>query len=149
MWSLDADLNPSRAAALPSVPSPSALQDNSSQDTQSSSKMSQPTHKGNEIKILSLLLPFDHLLVCISPKKSSPAAQDGDSLIIVNEHKGKKQESARLASLYSYIQYIVFLLLMSKMTFNQVLYADVHFLGSGGFQCPLLQSGSMDQGTVS
>lgn len=57
MWSLDADLNSNRAATLCSVPSPSALQDSSSQDTQSS-------------------------------------AQDGDSVIIVNEQRGKKQESA-------------------------------------------------------
>lgn len=35
-WSLDTDLSSSRAATLASVPSPSALQDNSSQDTQSS-----------------------------------------------------------------------------------------------------------------
>ncbi|XP_047446234.1 sentrin-specific protease 1 [Mugil cephalus] len=55
-WSLDADLSSSRAATLTSVPSPSALQDNSSQDTQSS-------------------------------------AHDGDSVIIVNEQKGKKQDS--------------------------------------------------------
>ncbi|XP_070695532.1 sentrin-specific protease 1 isoform X2 [Pempheris klunzingeri] len=54
-WSLDMDLSSNRAATLTSVPSPSALQDNSSQDTQSS-------------------------------------AQDGDSVIIVNEQKGKKQD---------------------------------------------------------
>uniref|UniRef100_A0A8C4DU42 SUMO specific peptidase 1 n=1 Tax=Dicentrarchus labrax TaxID=13489 RepID=A0A8C4DU42_DICLA len=35
-WSLDTDLSSSRAATLSSAPSPSALQDNSSQDTQSS-----------------------------------------------------------------------------------------------------------------
>ncbi|XP_027144158.1 sentrin-specific protease 1 isoform X1 [Larimichthys crocea] len=57
MWSLDSDLSSSRAATLTSVPSPSALQDNSSQDTQSS-------------------------------------AHDGDSVIIVNELKGKKQDSS-------------------------------------------------------
>ncbi|XP_059190045.1 sentrin-specific protease 1 isoform X2 [Centropristis striata] len=56
-WSLDTDLSSSRAATLTSVPSPSALQDNSSQDTQSS-------------------------------------AHDGDSVIIVNERKGKKQDSS-------------------------------------------------------
>lgn len=56
-WSLDADLNSIRAATLTSAPSPSALQDNSSQDTQSS-------------------------------------AHDGDSVIIVNEQKGKKQDSS-------------------------------------------------------
>lgn len=56
-WSLDTDLSSSRAATLTSVPSPSALQDNSSQDTQSS-------------------------------------AHDGDSVIIVNEQKGKKQNSS-------------------------------------------------------
>ncbi|XP_070825430.1 sentrin-specific protease 1 isoform X2 [Chaetodon trifascialis] len=56
-WSLDTDLSSSRAATLTSAPSPSALQDNSSQDTQSS-------------------------------------AHDGDSVIIVNEQKGKKQDSS-------------------------------------------------------
>ncbi|KAM9350866.1 sentrin-specific protease 1 [Symphorus nematophorus] len=56
-WSLDTDLSSSRAATITSVPSPSALQDNSSQDTQSS-------------------------------------AHDGDSVIIVNEQKGKKQDSS-------------------------------------------------------
>ncbi|KAI3357438.1 hypothetical protein L3Q82_015871 [Scortum barcoo] len=57
-WSLDTDLSSIRVATLPSAPSPSALQDNSSQDTQSS-------------------------------------AHDGDSVIIVNEQKGKKQDSSR------------------------------------------------------
>ncbi|XP_029291354.1 sentrin-specific protease 1 isoform X3 [Cottoperca gobio] len=57
MWSLDTDPSSSRAATLTSTPSPSALQDNSFQDTQSS-------------------------------------AQDGDSVIIVNEQKGKKQDSS-------------------------------------------------------
>ncbi|XP_040009491.1 sentrin-specific protease 1 isoform X1 [Xiphias gladius] len=56
-WSLDTDLSSSRAATLTSAPSPSTLQDNSSQDTQSS-------------------------------------AHDGDSVIIVNEQKGKKQDSS-------------------------------------------------------
>lgn len=56
-WSLDTDLSSSRAATITSVPSPSALQDNSSQDTQSS-------------------------------------AHDGDSVIIVNEQKGKKQDNS-------------------------------------------------------
>uniref|UniRef100_A0A3Q3L9X9 SUMO specific peptidase 1 n=1 Tax=Mastacembelus armatus TaxID=205130 RepID=A0A3Q3L9X9_9TELE len=56
-WSLDTDLTSSRAATFISVPSPSALQDNSSQDTQSS-------------------------------------AYDGDSVIIVNEQKGKKQDAS-------------------------------------------------------
>lgn len=56
-WSLDMDLSSSRAAILTSAPSPSVLQDNSSQDTQSS-------------------------------------AHDGDSVIIVNEQKGKKQDSS-------------------------------------------------------
>ncbi|CAJ1085184.1 sentrin-specific protease 1 [Xyrichtys novacula] len=56
-WSVDTDISSSRAATLTSVPSPSALQDNSSQDTQSS-------------------------------------AHDGDSVIIVNEKKGKKQDSS-------------------------------------------------------
>ncbi|XP_071332347.1 sentrin-specific protease 1 [Trachinotus anak] len=56
-WSLDTDLSSNRAATLTSAPSPSALQDNSSQDTQSS-------------------------------------AHDGDSVIIVNEQKGKKQDSS-------------------------------------------------------
>ncbi|XP_026223662.1 sentrin-specific protease 1 [Anabas testudineus] len=55
-WSLDMDLSSSRAATL-TVPSPSALQDNSSQDTQSS-------------------------------------AYDGDSVIIVSEQKGKKQDGS-------------------------------------------------------
>lgn len=36
MWSLDTDLSSSRAVTLSSAPSPSTLQDNSSQDTQSS-----------------------------------------------------------------------------------------------------------------
>uniref|UniRef100_A0A671U4I5 SUMO specific peptidase 1 n=1 Tax=Sparus aurata TaxID=8175 RepID=A0A671U4I5_SPAAU len=54
-WSLDTDLSSSRAATLTSVPSPSALQDTSSQDTQSS-------------------------------------AHDGDSVIILNEQKGKKKD---------------------------------------------------------
>ncbi|KAA8591049.1 hypothetical protein FQN60_001992 [Etheostoma spectabile] len=57
-WSLDMDLSSSRAAPLTSAPSPSALQDNSSQDTQSS-------------------------------------AHDGDSVIIINEQMGKKQDSSR------------------------------------------------------
>ncbi|XP_023280890.1 sentrin-specific protease 1 [Seriola lalandi dorsalis] len=56
-WSLDTDLSSSRAATLTSAPSPSALHDNSSQDTQSS-------------------------------------AHDGDSVIIVNEQKGKKKDSS-------------------------------------------------------
>ncbi|XP_035513271.1 sentrin-specific protease 1 [Morone saxatilis] len=56
-WSLDTDLSSSRAATLSSAPSPSALQDNSSQDTQSS-------------------------------------AHDADSVIIVNEKKGKKPDSS-------------------------------------------------------
>ncbi|XP_056240725.1 sentrin-specific protease 1 [Seriola aureovittata] len=56
-WSLDTDLSSSRAATLTSAPSPSALQDNSSQDTQSS-------------------------------------VHDGDSVIIVNEQKGKKKDSS-------------------------------------------------------
>lgn len=58
-WSLDTDLSSNRAATLTSAPSPSALQDNSSQDTQSS-------------------------------------AHDGDSVIIVNEKKGKKKDSSRV-----------------------------------------------------
>ncbi|XP_074538084.1 sentrin-specific protease 1 [Halichoeres trimaculatus] len=53
-WSLDSDISSSRAATLTSPP---AVQDNSSQDTQSS-------------------------------------AHDGDSVIIVNEQKGKKQDSS-------------------------------------------------------
>nr|XP_019951735.1 PREDICTED: sentrin-specific protease 1-like [Paralichthys olivaceus] len=57
MWSLDTDISSSRAATLTSASSPSALQDNSSQDTQSS-------------------------------------AQDGDSVIIINEQKGKMQNSS-------------------------------------------------------
>ncbi|XP_034551168.1 sentrin-specific protease 1 [Notolabrus celidotus] len=56
-WSLDMDISSSRAATLTSAPSPTALQDNSSQDTQSS-------------------------------------AHDGDSVIIVNEQKGKKPDSS-------------------------------------------------------
>ncbi|XP_039903852.1 sentrin-specific protease 1 [Simochromis diagramma] len=56
-WSLDRDLSSSRGATLISTPSPSALQDNSSQDTQSS-------------------------------------AHDGDSVIIVDEQKSKKQDSS-------------------------------------------------------
>ncbi|XP_029011363.1 sentrin-specific protease 1 [Betta splendens] len=55
-WCLDTDLSFSTAAAL-TVPSPPALHDNSSQDTQSS-------------------------------------ACDGDSVIIVHEQKGKKQDSS-------------------------------------------------------
>ncbi|KAM4563445.1 sentrin-specific protease 1 isoform 2-T2 [Odontesthes bonariensis] len=55
--SQDTDLSSSIAAAFTSAPSPSALQDNISQDTQSS-------------------------------------AHDGDSVIIVNEKKGKKQDSS-------------------------------------------------------
>ena len=39
IWSQDLDINSSRAAALTSAPSPSALQDNTSQDTQSSSEI--------------------------------------------------------------------------------------------------------------
>lgn len=38
-WSLDTDLSSSRAPTLTSVPSPSALQDNSSQNAQSSRKI--------------------------------------------------------------------------------------------------------------
>ncbi|KAF7649576.1 hypothetical protein LDENG_00139330 [Lucifuga dentata] len=56
-WSLDTDLSSNRAAALTSAPSPSALLDTSSQDTQSS-------------------------------------AHGGDSVIIVKEEKGKKQDSS-------------------------------------------------------
>ncbi|XP_041860627.1 sentrin-specific protease 1 isoform X2 [Melanotaenia boesemani] len=55
--SQDTDLNSNSAAALASLPSPSALQDNTSQDTQSS-------------------------------------APDGNSVIIVNEQKGKKQDGS-------------------------------------------------------
>eukprot|EP00064_Thunnus_orientalis_P000837 superscaffoldBa00000048_g838 len=55
-WSPDTDLSSSRAATLVLAPSPSALQDTSSQDTQSS-------------------------------------AYNGDSVIIVNEQKGKKGSS--------------------------------------------------------
>ncbi|XP_076023269.1 sentrin-specific protease 1 [Genypterus blacodes] len=58
-WSLDTDLGSSRAATLSSAPSPAALQDTSSQDTQSS-------------------------------------AHDGDSVIIIKEKKGKKQEGLRV-----------------------------------------------------
>ncbi|KAI9530724.1 hypothetical protein NQZ68_000215 [Dissostichus eleginoides] len=61
-WSSDMDPSSSRAATLPSTPSPSALQDNSSQDTQSS-------------------------------------AHDNDSVIIVNEKKGKKQDGSSLPCL--------------------------------------------------
>uniref|UniRef100_A0A3P9KCB7 Si:dkey-21c19.3 n=1 Tax=Oryzias latipes TaxID=8090 RepID=A0A3P9KCB7_ORYLA len=56
-WSQDPDTNSSRTAALSSAPSPSSLQDNTSQDTQSS-------------------------------------AQDSDSVIIINERKGKRQDSS-------------------------------------------------------
>ncbi|XP_042265762.1 sentrin-specific protease 1 [Thunnus maccoyii] len=56
-WSPDTDLSSSRAATLVLAPSPSALQDTSSQDTQSS-------------------------------------ANNGDSVIIVNEQKGKKGSSS-------------------------------------------------------
>ncbi|XP_028266776.1 sentrin-specific protease 1 [Parambassis ranga] len=56
-WSLDTDLSSSQAATLTSSPSPSALQDNSSQDTESS-------------------------------------AHDGDSVIIVNEQKGKMKDGS-------------------------------------------------------
>lgn len=56
-WSPDTDLSSSRAATLVLAPSPSALQDTSSQDTQSS-------------------------------------AYNGDSVIIVNEQKGKKGSSS-------------------------------------------------------
>ncbi|XP_020490678.2 sentrin-specific protease 1 [Labrus bergylta] len=58
-WSVDTDVSSSRAATLTSAPSPSSLQDSSSQDTQSS-------------------------------------AHNGDSVIIVNEQKGKKQDSASM-----------------------------------------------------
>uniref|UniRef100_A0A3P9JTW8 Si:dkey-21c19.3 n=1 Tax=Oryzias latipes TaxID=8090 RepID=A0A3P9JTW8_ORYLA len=61
-WSQDPDTNSSRPAALSSAPSPSSLQDNTSQDTQSS-------------------------------------AQDSDSVIIINERKGKRQDSSRLVFL--------------------------------------------------
>uniref|UniRef100_A0A3P9KCM5 Si:dkey-21c19.3 n=1 Tax=Oryzias latipes TaxID=8090 RepID=A0A3P9KCM5_ORYLA len=61
-WSQDPDTNSSRTAALSSAPSPSSLQDNTSQDTQSS-------------------------------------AQDSDSVIIINERKGKRQDSSRLVFL--------------------------------------------------
>uniref|UniRef100_A0A3B3DN67 SUMO specific peptidase 1 n=1 Tax=Oryzias melastigma TaxID=30732 RepID=A0A3B3DN67_ORYME len=56
-WSQDPDTSSSRPAALTSSPSPSSLQDNTSQDTQSS-------------------------------------AQDSDSVIIVNEQKGKRQDNS-------------------------------------------------------
>ncbi|XP_061907982.1 sentrin-specific protease 1-like isoform X3 [Entelurus aequoreus] len=57
-WSQDTDLSSIQPAPLLSSPSPSTLQDNSSQDTQSS-------------------------------------AHDGDSVIIVNEQKVKKQDGSR------------------------------------------------------
>ncbi|KAM7411900.1 hypothetical protein PAMA_021736 [Pampus argenteus] len=57
MWSLDTDLSSNRAATPMLAPSPSALQDTSSQDTQSS-------------------------------------AHNGNSVIIVNEQKGKKDSSS-------------------------------------------------------
>lgn len=110
MWSLDADLNSNRAATLCSVPSPSALQDSSSQDTQSSGELPPPPHWCNEMELILLvvvvvevaisLLLFDDHLLCLRFLKtvclSVLAAQDGDSVIIVNEQRGKKQESARL-----------------------------------------------------
>lgn len=46
-WSLDMDLSSNRGATLTSAPSPSALQDNSSQDTQSSA------HDGDSVIIVS------------------------------------------------------------------------------------------------
>lgn len=64
LWSLGADLNSSRAATLSSAPSPSALQDSSSQDTQSSGTLSRPIHKWNDGSELLLLLLLDDLLVC-------------------------------------------------------------------------------------
>lgn len=48
-WSLDMDLSSSRAATL-TVPSPSALQDNSSQDTQSSGRLLATLYVGTDIK---------------------------------------------------------------------------------------------------
>uniref|UniRef100_A0A673BLA7 Si:dkey-21c19.3 n=1 Tax=Sphaeramia orbicularis TaxID=375764 RepID=A0A673BLA7_9TELE len=65
-WSLDMDLSSSKGAALPSALSPAALQDTSSQDTQSSGRI------------------ITHL------------SHDGDSVIIVNEQKGKKQDNSRV-----------------------------------------------------
>ncbi|XP_054638860.1 sentrin-specific protease 1 isoform X2 [Dunckerocampus dactyliophorus] len=58
-WSQDTDLSTIKSAPFMSAPSPSAVQNNSSQDSQSS-------------------------------------AHDGDSVIIVNEQKGKKQDSASM-----------------------------------------------------
>lgn len=73
MWSLDTDLNSNKAAALSSVPSPSALQDTSSQDTQSSGKLRWPPHRWNQIELLLLVVVIvvavvvfnGHFLVCI------------------------------------------------------------------------------------
>lgn len=45
-----------------------------------------------------LLLDIGLCAYCKNSSLSFPAAQDGDSLIIVNEQKGKKQESSRLVS---------------------------------------------------
>uniref|UniRef100_A0A3P9Q869 SUMO specific peptidase 1 n=1 Tax=Poecilia reticulata TaxID=8081 RepID=A0A3P9Q869_POERE len=59
IWPADADLSSSQSTALFSAPSPSTLQDNTSQGTESS-------------------------------------AHDGDSVIIVNEKKCKKQESSSM-----------------------------------------------------
>ncbi|XP_043967919.1 sentrin-specific protease 1 [Gambusia affinis] len=59
IWPADADLGSSQTSALFSAPSPSTLQDNTSQGTESS-------------------------------------AHDGDSVIIVNEQKCKKQESSSM-----------------------------------------------------
>lgn len=50
------------------------------------------------MSLLLLLLDICLYAYCKNSSLPFPAAQDGDSLIIVNEQKGKKQESARLVS---------------------------------------------------
>lgn len=96
-WSLDTDLSSSRAATL-TVPSPSALQDNSSQDTQSSGTYMHTLWRHCEmsyhkwIEYLSIPLSVCRVVIVFS----FLLAYDGDSVIIVSEHKGKKQDGSRL-----------------------------------------------------
>lgn len=120
-WSLDTDLSSSRAATLMLAPSPTALQDTSSQDTQSSGKIL--THLcvhcrsasvvKRDISDLHIFLFLYYLWGC-DLIFFFLAAHNGDSVIIVNEQKGKKRGSSRLV-FFSHFCY--FLVLFSSFIF--------------------------------
>lgn len=95
LWSLDTDLSSSRAVTLSTAPSPSTLQDNSSQDTQSSRNSFTSLHEERLSQVICLILYSQGV-----PSLPFPAAHDGDSVIIVNEQKGKKRESSRLVFVF-------------------------------------------------